>query len=808
MSDKIRQKDKNNISVYIQGGEKKVMTKFNKKMINVLATATLVAGVAAPIAALTAPTAIHASSSYSVLTTPTINSAANTNVELGRVKVNVGKASVKAGSSFTVTLPKGFEFKGDKATAVVGVVGAKGVQKNGEKTDWGSVSGATYGSDIYGLGVYVDGDDNKIDLTEPVLVQSLSSNSVRIEVKADNPNDDLGIYLNFANIKANSPSTGPVKVAIDAASDSGLTSGEVTVANVVSSGQVSLAAADTVSASEDFTFTLKAKEATAKSLKSNNTIKLKLPSGFKWSSIPAQGTNNSVAARLYGDLDTSLANLNITGVDTDTLTIAPLKESSVASAFNLKLAYKVDDESSAKKGDVTANITGTASTDVGSLVVGNYGEYGGGVSVEKPTTILAGQDEQRIGDISIKETIAGSIRKDRTVTLRLPEGARWQSPFKTGSSDFVGTTEYANGMSNVEFDYSDSDKRTLRIKFKNDTTDGSDPGKLILKNVEVATQPGFSGDLNVEVAGSQGFTGSVKVATVKKAVTLAAASKPTLTIGLGDQQLGDITITEAAREALTKKNNSSGQVVLELPIGVRFATTPEVKVTSGDLKIKSVSTDTYGDSDKGRLSFYIDSESSTPSTITISAPKVVVDRTVAQGDIVAKLKGEAASYTAYKGNGTVTQNWKDNNTAADEIAIATIGTPAPGATKTKAVFTLGSTSYTVNGETKTADVAAYAQNGRTYLPVRYAAEALGVSPQNILFDKSTSTVTLIKGDRVAQIKLNTNLLTVNGSVIRMDVKAVTNKNRTVLPIFWVSRALDASINYDATAKTVTVENNN
>lgn len=36
------------------------MTKFNKKMINVLATATLVAGVAAPIAALTAPTAIHA----------------------------------------------------------------------------------------------------------------------------------------------------------------------------------------------------------------------------------------------------------------------------------------------------------------------------------------------------------------------------------------------------------------------------------------------------------------------------------------------------------------------------------------------------------------------------------------------------------------------------------------------------------------------------------------------------------------------------------------------------------------------------
>lgn len=52
------------------------MTKFNKKMINVLATATLVAGVAAPIAALTAPTAIHAASSYQTINTPSLNSSA------------------------------------------------------------------------------------------------------------------------------------------------------------------------------------------------------------------------------------------------------------------------------------------------------------------------------------------------------------------------------------------------------------------------------------------------------------------------------------------------------------------------------------------------------------------------------------------------------------------------------------------------------------------------------------------------------------------------------------------------------------
>ncbi|WP_179030843.1 copper amine oxidase N-terminal domain-containing protein [Paenibacillus kribbensis] len=787
MSDKIRQKDKNNISVYIQGGEKKVMTKFNKKMINVLATATLVAGVAAPIAALTAPTAIHAASSYQSLSTPSISSSAQSNATLGRAKVSISQASIAAGASFTVTLPKGFEFSG---------------ANNGV----GRVTTAT--DSTYGLGVYLDAQDNDDPENIPstgyndanaVEVTKLTSNSAKVTLNFSNSKDSADLYLNFGKVNVTGPSNGPVKVSIDAASASGLTSGEVTIANVVSSGQISLSAADTVSSEDNFTATLKVKEETAGSL-GNNNIKLKLPSGFKWDSAP-----KAAATILFGS-DIKPENVKYS-TDGDTLTLSLDKVSGEQTSFQLPVGFYVDDETSAKEGDVTVSISGNATTDVSSLVVGSYGQIGGGVTVATPSTILAGHDEQKIGDIVIKETVAKSFVKGRTVTLRLPEGARWQSTFESNNpgSNFAGSMENTNGMGGAEVSYTDSDKRTLKLTFSNPNST-TDAGTLKLKNVEVATQPGFSGDLNVEVAGSQGLSGTVKVATVKQAVTLAAASKPTLTIGLGDQQVGDITITEAAKEAFVKKDGSR-EVILELPTGVRFASTPEVKVTAGDVKVKSVSTDTYGESNKGRLSFYIDSESATPSTITISAPKLTVDRTVAQGDIVAKLKGSAVSYTAYKGATDNTQNWKDNNTAAAEVAIATVGTPAPGATSTKAVFTLGSTSYTVDGQTKTAEVAPYAENGRTYLPVRYAAEALGVSPQNILFDKATSTVTLIKGSTVAQIKLNTNLLTVNGSVIRMDVKAVTNKNRTVLPISWVGRALDASINYDATAKTVTVENN-
>ena len=41
------------------------------------------------------------------------------------------------------------------------------------------------------------------------------------------------------------------------------------------------------------------------------------------------------------------------------------------------------------------------------------------------------------------------------------------------------------------------------------------------------------------------------------------------------------------------------------------------------------------------------------------------------------------------------------------------------------VMTIGSASYTVNGEEKTADVAPFISGGRTMVPVRFAAEAFG-----------------------------------------------------------------------------------
>lgn len=56
-------------------------------------------------------------------------------------------------------------------------------------------------------------------------------------------------------------------------------------------------------------------------------------------------------------------------------------------------------------------------------------------------------------------------------------------------------------------------------------------------------------------------------------------------------------------------------------------------------------------------------------------------------------------------------------------------------------MTLGKTDYTLNGATKTMDVAPIIRNDRTMLPVRYVAEALGAE---IAWDGATSTATITK----------------------------------------------------------------
>jgi hypothetical protein len=255
-----------------------------------------------------------------------------------------------------------------------------------------------------------------------------------------------------------------------------------------------------------------------------------------------------------------------------------------------------------------------------------------------------------------------------------------------------------------------------------------------------------------------------------------------------DEQIDDTILADVYDEF-------GPQIIVTLPKGVEFYKDPVVKVEEGDLEIDTVD---YYD---GYLVIKIDSSSSKKSTIRISDVFLTVDRTVPEGDVKAKFPGHEVESNRIVGTGcTAFVNWATEESCGD-VVIATTITPKQGGhakfvigsniyeigavpyvmdavpyvknsrsyvpmrylalmlgaeivwseadqsitlTKegeTTVVLTIGSTTYTVNGESKTMDVAPEIVNDRSFLPARFVAEAFGAQ---VGWDAATQTVIIVR----------------------------------------------------------------
>ncbi|MFZ5596819.1 MAG: stalk domain-containing protein [Bacillota bacterium] len=119
-------------------------------------------------------------------------------------------------------------------------------------------------------------------------------------------------------------------------------------------------------------------------------------------------------------------------------------------------------------------------------------------------------------------------------------------------------------------------------------------------------------------------------------------------------------------------------------------------------------------------------------------------------------------------------------------------------------FTMGKSEYIVDGSTYLMDVAPLIKNGRTYIPVRYVAQALHIPDSDILWDNRTQKITILKDGTIVQLAIGSNIILVNGSSIIMDVPAEIFNGRTMLPIRFISEVLGASVNWDENNQQVTI----
>ncbi|MEA4924903.1 MAG: copper amine oxidase N-terminal domain-containing protein [Syntrophomonadaceae bacterium] len=144
----------------------------------------------------------------------------------------------------------------------------------------------------------------------------------------------------------------------------------------------------------------------------------------------------------------------------------------------------------------------------------------------------------------------------------------------------------------------------------------------------------------------------------------------------------------------------------------------------------------------------------------------------------------------------------------DDIAYGSVKsftTKKPAAVVTNpSVFTFGSTNYILRGSPQAMDVAPYAKDGRTYLPVRYVAYAMGLTDADIVWIQNTNTVVLTKGSTRVVLMLGSRILYTNGVPTSMDVAAEARNGRTCLPIAWIAAAFGHTATWDQAAGTVTI----
>lgn len=123
------------------------------------------------------------------------------------------------------------------------------------------------------------------------------------------------------------------------------------------------------------------------------------------------------------------------------------------------------------------------------------------------------------------------------------------------------------------------------------------------------------------------------------------------------------------------------------------------------------------------------------------------------------------------------------------------------------VLTIDEHDALVYGTTKTNDVAPKVVNDRTMLPARFVAENLGATVE---WDGEKQLVTITgknekQEDVTILITIGSDYAKVNGENVKLDSPAFVENDRTYTPIRFISENLGATVEWNETEQTVTIQ---
>jgi len=761
------------------------------KVLKVLATSAMLASVAAPFGA----GIVSANSSNLVDKVLKVSSSSSNNNTLNGgsyLFVNEDDVDFVTGDTFRVTLPSGTEWD------VNAIQAAANANQNG-------------------LSNY-NATNKSFDIaTGTGSVTATIRNDKDIEVKVNgftdqSQNDKIKIPL---YVKLNGAS-GELKLTVDPM-DSTVSGGSYTFA-IASSGKTVTTVDDVKNVGKTaIGGTIRIEENAIGAVSGSQTLKLKLPSNFKWNDA-------DTVISFGGGYATGASKGTVTVNDNELsipLTLPQTTTTTGRGYIYITPHFKAN--SDAPYGDVALSVSGGSFSDA-DVVIAKYGDYGVTVNVEKVEELTAGKFDEntKTAKITIEEAAPGSLVKDRDIDVKFPSWVKVVdiSDFGTSGAIDADAPDVGTGK---EIDGTDSE---FSIHINDNSNASTTSGKIEFK-VRLSVEANKTGDIEATVGGAGVADQKVVVA---KAIAPAAASLEgeagKFKIGAQDQAAPVFYITEAKKGTFEKSQETGyggdGEITVKLPTGVKFSKVPTVEVVEGDGTIDTANVRRTNDDNV--LSIPVKGESITkPMKIKVSNVLLTLDRTVAEGPIQAKIGGSAVvenyiSSKGWLGTSINTNNPSSTNMDPGEFntqnavtfELGNTVTPAPGdTTASNIVFKLNSKTYTVDGKELEMDAAPLVGWDRAYLPVRFAANALNVSDDNIIWDDKTSTFTVFKGDRVVSGKVGDKFLTVNGAKVPMDVPVWRNKaqtnNRVMVPIRYLANALNANIEWNKETSEITIE---
>ncbi len=571
------------------------------------------------------------------------------------------------------------------------------------------------------------------------------------------------------------------------------------------------------------------------SITAGDVLKFKLPVGFSWRALPA-GTAMGTFTWGYSAINGGVVNYGtaagqtaVVGADTRVMEITvPTPSTTLAGSIRFG-GFIVPDDSIAKAGDVTVNVSDSKGDITGQdIVVAKYGTFNATVSEGTKPALVAGQACQKLGEFYIEEELANSLVNNRIIKLSLPKGVKWTGDYETGTVARAGFAGPPTPGSNTKLDkgnvtlaYNGFADTNSTLKWTiTQPANPSTAAKIKFKELKVDVAPDFTGPIKIKVDGTAGVTGEVTVGDVKPAVEVKSEDAKNVRIGEQNQELGSITIKEAAKESallvIDRINifgpdaiarSTDGAITLTLPSGSEWsAGYPTVEVTEGDLQLKTNNISKVG----GVLTIPIKSSSTKASTIKISGMKATINRTVPEGDFKIAVDGTAINQTGGQLTSVFTGalvNLAFPQYEATKAVVAKCVTPAPGEGTIGSAagqFRIDSNIYEVNGVAKVMDASPYVKAGRTYVPVKYLGLALGVAEKDVVWDATAQKATLTLGDKKVELTIGSTSYTVNGEAKTMEVAPEITNGRTMLPARYVAEALGFNVGWDASTRTILV----